>query len=133
MGLDLIHRIEIFEVDKWVLVEDDIEINRWYRFYAVLCGVRNYEQPIVEKFLSNNRGLPRDVSPEVLELANEDCYFGVKAGIPSTVFGWATLQEIIEFDWPEEMTEYVQEELIAGMRRISGKAPIHIRMLFWFT
>ncbi|MBI5546485.1 MAG: hypothetical protein HY901_21600 [Deltaproteobacteria bacterium] len=98
MGCDIHSWLERREGGRWVYAtrlsdDPDQEIDayneRRYSTFAVLAGVRNYDelQPI-----RTPRGLPPDVSPEGTKRAAE-------WADDAHSHGWFSLRELLDFDW----------------------------------
>ncbi|MWC30400.1 hypothetical protein [Paenibacillus sp. MMS18-CY102] len=80
--------------------EDMVFTERNYDLFAILANQRNSENM---PYISDPRGLPEDVSPEIpLQIRNLECH--------STT--WFTAKELFEFNW-NQVFEY-EDENMAG-------------------
>lgn len=108
-------------------------VERNYLLFAILANVRNdYNiQPI-----SQPKGLPEDVSPEVKNQSDEE-------NGDAHTRSWLTLKELLEYDWQQEFEDDNSEifpleamvipfvsEFILRLSKIDK--PENVRMVFWF-
>jgi len=141
MGCDIHFYTEVFKNDNWVTADDWHPVMKWvlkeryngrnYVLFGVLAGVRKDDVPR----LSNPRGLPDDVCPQVA-----DAYENMKDDAHSASF--FTLEELLAFNWDQEakaygITEKLSEhcsdfvENTIPMLKLLG-APENVRIVFWF-
>lgn len=75
-------------------IKENLLGERSYRIFGFLAGVRNYSGTVP---ISERRGLPKDVSQEVIEDIESSCFYPHSAS-------WLSMQELAEFDY-NQMTE----------------------------
>ena len=101
--------------------------DRNYRLFAILGNVRNDHTDPPIRSISDGRGLPEDLSPELRRIADmkvEDVWLGEHS------FSWVSLQELIQFDW-EQTT--VRRGVIRADRFLywDGKCPDEFAQAVW--
>lgn len=132
-------------IDKWTKnkyfeeendgSEPEFEITRENRFYSggrnynlfcALCGVRSNCFENEPPFISEPKGLPNDVSKEVM--IESDRY-----GSDGHSHNWNTLKELKEFDWSSygETTKGFLDEVIPKMEAQKVK-DTDVRIVYFF-
>ena len=115
--------------------EPEFEIKREDRFYtdgrnynlfSALCGVRSFHFDGDTPCVSEPKGLPNDISNEVL--AESDSY-----GSDGHSHSWNTLKELKEFDWSSygETTKDFLDEVIPKMEAQKVK-DTDVRIVYFF-
>jgi len=144
MGCDIHFYAEKKDGDKWVSAdkwtvdpydedpkyvnvtrEDSFYYDRNYLLFGILAGVRDRSV----KPISEPRGLPQDVSPEV-EARSE--YLGVDGHSHS----WLTLAELYAYPWEEVMGDaygapkYFVSETLPRLEKLGESE--NVRVVFFF-
>lgn len=132
MGTDIHLHVERFDGQEWSRVHGEWTVERNYRLFTALAGVRYWDHGGSVSPISPPRGLPNDVSAEVAVHAShhpEDHYS----------HSWLRLSEITEYDW-SSVTGSEPDHLdgrwlltVLAMVRIAGGDLDTVRAVFWFN
>lgn len=107
-----------FECDRYGV---EIYCGRNHTLFSIL-GLYGFEEPIDEP-----RGLPADVSEGVDAEWRRHDDDGYALHTPS----WYTLEELLTYNWPEEMIDdYFVVTVLERLRKI--RPPRDVRIVFWF-
>lgn len=95
------------DADKWAKKRSEVEWyhDRNYEVFAILAGVRNYNNVTP---ISEPRGLPDDVSPEVARLNYDHPEYdedGDDVSLGDHSHSWLTLAELLAYPWGTEVEE----------------------------
>jgi hypothetical protein len=132
MGTDIHIAVEIRKPDGWHLIDVPVTENRNYRAFAVLANVRNgygfagSDTGDEVTPISEPRGLPDDMSPELRHKLEDDeraapafededeQYFW----LGDHSFSWVTLKEMLDYDLdaPVTVRGYVSEQAARDYR-----------------
>jgi len=142
MGTDIHIAVEVRRPDGWHLSDLVVTQNRNYRAFAVLADVRNgygfagSDTGEALKPISEPRGLPADISPELRLRLDENENENERAApvdidseenafwLGDHSFSHVTLRELLDYDLDAPLTVrgYVSEEA-ARLYRETGKPP----------
>lgn len=120
--------------DNWVIEDDNyLTTNprfytggRCYNLFAALCGVRSFLFEPEPPRISEPKGLPSDVSNEVLKVSNQ-------WGTDGHSHSWNTLKELEDFNWSEygETCNRFLDEVLPKMRKLSNNSE-NVRIVYFF-
>lgn len=101
--------------------EYEWEINRWYRMFGVLAGVRWDDGPN----LFGDRGIPPDASALVR---------GQRAewGSNGHSHSWATATELLAVDWTPHLDPWETSDWAQFLAWLGANDPDTLRVVFWF-
>ena len=133
INIDKWTRNKYFDENEWG--EPELEIARENRFYSggrsynlfsALCGVRSQRFLGEMAIISKPKGLPKDISKEVL--AESDRY-----GSDGHSHNWNTLAELKDFDWSiyGETCNHFLNEVIPKMEA-QNVSPTDVRIVYFF-
>ncbi len=136
MGTDINLYVEVKKDGKWINVDEWNKRGYWwtvphekrlydgrnYRLFSVLADVRNwYDTPYeILPILEENRGLPKDIDPELFEKTNDfilgECHS----------CSWLTLKELLDYPWDIKLKfegVYVKKEDLESGKEIDDWIP----------